>query len=236
MNELTVIGNSIKTMTSLEISELVESRHDKVRQSIERLAERGVISLPPMGEVKIQRERREEKVSVYLIDKRSSLIVVAQLSPEFTARVVDRWQELETGAATPANPNEGPWYTLNELADRWGCGYTTARFEIDKQIIAKKVVKQKQTGTIGCPVYYRFVDGDAPTSRPSRLISQRPTTAPRFQTVKPYQANAGFRIPFGAMIVTADQISAMVADHAIVPRELLPEIISAATVRLISTT
>ena len=63
------------TMTSLEISELVESRHDKVKQSIERLAERGVISLPPMGEVKVQRERREETISVYLVGKRDSYII-----------------------------------------------------------------------------------------------------------------------------------------------------------------
>lgn len=40
------------TMSSLEIAELVESRHDKVRLSIQRLANRGVIQLPPMGEVK----------------------------------------------------------------------------------------------------------------------------------------------------------------------------------------
>ncbi|MBJ8388634.1 phage antirepressor KilAC domain-containing protein, partial [Citrobacter cronae] len=36
-----------------------------------------------------------QSVSVYLIGKRDSYIVVAQLSPEFTARLVDRWQELE---------------------------------------------------------------------------------------------------------------------------------------------
>lgn len=64
MFELNVISAAIKTMTTLEISEVVESRHDKVKQSVERLAERGVISLPPLGEVKIQRERREETVSV----------------------------------------------------------------------------------------------------------------------------------------------------------------------------
>lgn len=33
----------------------------------------------------------------YLISKRDSYIIVAQLSPEFTARLVDRWQELEQG-------------------------------------------------------------------------------------------------------------------------------------------
>jgi phage regulator Rha-like protein len=32
---------------------------------------------------------------VYELTKRDSYVVVAQLSPEFTARLVDRWQELE---------------------------------------------------------------------------------------------------------------------------------------------
>lgn len=46
MNEL-INSNAIK-MTSIEIAELVGSRHDKVKQSIERLAVRGVIRNPPM--------------------------------------------------------------------------------------------------------------------------------------------------------------------------------------------
>lgn len=89
------------TMSSLEISRLVESRHDKVKQSIERLAERGVITLPPMGEVPNDGPG-PKSIAVYQLGKRDSLVVVAQLSPEFTARVVDRWQELEAKAAAPA--------------------------------------------------------------------------------------------------------------------------------------
>lgn len=80
------------TMTSAEIADLVESRHDKVKQSIERLAKRGVIQLPPMGEVQ---NHLGQRVSVYSVGKRDSYVIVAQLSPEFTARLVDRWQELE---------------------------------------------------------------------------------------------------------------------------------------------
>lgn len=34
----------------VEIADLVDSRHDKVMQSIERLAVRGVIALPPLGD------------------------------------------------------------------------------------------------------------------------------------------------------------------------------------------
>lgn len=81
------------TMSSQEIADLVESRHDKVKQSIERLAARCVIQLPPMGEV---RNHLGQAVSVYQLCKRDTYVVVAQLSPEFTARLVDRWQELES--------------------------------------------------------------------------------------------------------------------------------------------
>lgn len=84
------------TMSSGDIADLVESRHDHVKRSIERLAERGIIQLPPMGEVK---NHLGQSVAVYRIGKRDSYVVVAQLSPEFTARLVDRWQELETGQA-----------------------------------------------------------------------------------------------------------------------------------------
>ncbi|MES0686683.1 MULTISPECIES: Rha family transcriptional regulator [Providencia] len=92
--------NTELSMTSLEIAELVGSRHDKVKQSIQRLSERSVIQHPPMGKVENKQSNSPNKYSeVYIFSgekgKRDSIIVVAQLSPEFTARLVDRWQELE---------------------------------------------------------------------------------------------------------------------------------------------
>lgn len=81
------------TMSSLEISDLVEARHDSVRRTIERLVERDVITVPPMVETPTPGGGKPTKV--YLVGKRDSYVVVAQLSPEFTARLVDRWQELE---------------------------------------------------------------------------------------------------------------------------------------------
>jgi phage regulator Rha-like protein len=54
-------------MTSLEIAELVGSEHPKVRQSIERLAQRTVIQLPPM--VKVENKQSlspNNKTSVYV--------------------------------------------------------------------------------------------------------------------------------------------------------------------------
>lgn len=93
MNQLMTIAQAATlTMSSQEIADLVESRHDNVRVTIERLAARGVIQLPAMQEVK---NHLGQTVSVYQLEKRDSYVVVAQLSPEFTARLVDRWQELE---------------------------------------------------------------------------------------------------------------------------------------------
>lgn len=98
MNQL--VNFSAASMSSMDISELVQSRHDKVKRSIERLVERGVIVQPPMGnEQSADTLGRSRRTQIYIFTgeqgKRDSIIVVAQLCPEFTARLVDRWQELE---------------------------------------------------------------------------------------------------------------------------------------------
>ena len=84
-------------MTSQDIAALVNSRHDDVKRSIERLAEKCIIELPPMAEIKTA----TKPVKVYQIGKRDSYVIVAQLSPEFTAALVDRWQELEKKQSAP---------------------------------------------------------------------------------------------------------------------------------------
>lgn len=82
-------------MTSLDIEVITGSRHDAVKRTIERLAARGVIELPPM--VGIKTATKPTTVFVFSGEqaKRDSLVVVAQLSPEFTADIVDRWIYLE---------------------------------------------------------------------------------------------------------------------------------------------
>lgn len=86
-------------MTSREIADLVESRHDNVRVTIERLAERGVVTLPATQEKATGGRPSVEYVFAGEQGRRDSIVIVAQLSPEFTARLVDRWRELERGAA-----------------------------------------------------------------------------------------------------------------------------------------
>lgn len=97
---LTQFGNSEQSMTSLEISELVNSEHPHVRTSIERLAKRGVIQLPTMRKVENNQSLSPNKyTNIYVFSgeqgKLDSITVVAQLCPEFTAAIVKRWYELE---------------------------------------------------------------------------------------------------------------------------------------------
>ncbi|MES4011022.1 DNA-binding protein [Escherichia coli] len=94
------------SMTSIEIAELVGSRPDNVKISIERLAKSGVIQLPALQVFeKINNLGLRRSVEAYVFEGeqgiRDSIIVVAQLSPEFTARLVDRWRELEEQVRQP---------------------------------------------------------------------------------------------------------------------------------------
>ena len=108
MNNLIMpVGNGA-TMTSRQIAELVGSRHDKVKQTIERLSKDNqnrlaVIQLPPMGDVKNHLGQTvEEYVFSGSQGERDSYVVVAQLSPEFTAKLVDEWRKIKNhGFALP---------------------------------------------------------------------------------------------------------------------------------------
>lgn len=88
------------TMSSREIAELVEARHNDVVATIERLFVKGLLRSS-------RKTRREDTggrpIEVYDLIERDSHLVVSGYSDEHRARVIDRWQELEAQAA-PAVP------------------------------------------------------------------------------------------------------------------------------------
>ena len=83
------------TMSSRDIAELVGSRHDNVKVAMTSLLNKGLITFTETQEKSTGGRPGTE----YLVNKRDSYVVVAQLSPEFTARLVDRWLELESQTA-----------------------------------------------------------------------------------------------------------------------------------------
>lgn len=103
MNQIIPFDNTPHelTMSSREIAELLSKQHGHIKISADRLAAKGLIALRETPYVDPQNKRTYTE---YLLNKRDSLILVAQNCPEFTARIIDRWQELEAQAAKPAHP------------------------------------------------------------------------------------------------------------------------------------
>ena len=87
-------------MSSREIAEVVQSRHDSVKRTICTLSDKGIIQYPQPVEVK---NHQGQTVIEYNINERDSYIVVAQLCPEFTAKLVDHWQATKQQLAIPQN-------------------------------------------------------------------------------------------------------------------------------------
>jgi phage antirepressor YoqD-like protein len=85
--------NVSRTMSSREIADLVEARHNDVIATIERLFEKGLLR-------STRKTRREatggRPTDVYDLSERDTNLVVAGYSDEHRARVIDRWLELES--------------------------------------------------------------------------------------------------------------------------------------------
>lgn len=79
-------------MSSREIAELVDARHNDVVATIERLFHKGLLRSS-------RKTRREDTggrpIEVYDLIERDTHLVVSGYSDEHRARVIDRWQELE---------------------------------------------------------------------------------------------------------------------------------------------
>ncbi|HBE9082226.1 Rha family transcriptional regulator [Serratia fonticola] len=103
--------NNKPSMTSVEIADLVKSRHADVKRSIERLVNAGVIRKPATAFAeRINNLGFTVEDEHYVFEdeqgKRDSIVVVAQLCPEFTANLVDRWRELEEERRRPKSQAE----------------------------------------------------------------------------------------------------------------------------------
>lgn len=92
-----------ETMSSREMANLCQKRHDSVKRTIEMLSDKSLIDLPQNVEYLDSLNRHAQE---YLVGKRDSLVIVAQLSPEFMAAVVDRWQALENNQPKQLNLND----------------------------------------------------------------------------------------------------------------------------------
>lgn len=95
MTQLAKVFEVPLTMSSVEIAELTSKRHDNVMRKAKELAEKGIIRSPQIEEMFTVGNGAKNSRMIYRLNKTESLNLVANLSPEFTARIIDRWQALE---------------------------------------------------------------------------------------------------------------------------------------------
>jgi phage regulator Rha-like protein len=136
--QMLTVTNSTLTMSSREIATLLKKQHSNVRKSAERLAKGGTIALQ---ETPYINEQNGQTYYEYNLNKRDSLILVAQNCPEFTAAIVDRWQELEAKAGALSLPD---FSNPIEAARAWA----DAKEAEQKAIATKAQINDKRTATI----------------------------------------------------------------------------------------
>jgi phage antirepressor YoqD-like protein len=81
------------TMSSREIAELTGSTHDNVLKTIRGLVAKGVVS---SNDTPYVHPQNGQVYREFLLTQRDSLVVVSGYSVELRARIIDRWQELES--------------------------------------------------------------------------------------------------------------------------------------------
>lgn len=88
-------------MSSREIAELCDARHNDVVATIERLFAKGVLRESRNTTRPYQPEGGGRPTEVYDLTKRDTLVVVSGYSDELRARIIDRWEELEREVRAP---------------------------------------------------------------------------------------------------------------------------------------
>ena len=138
MNQLTA---PVPTMSSRDIAELTGKEHKNVCRVIRDLISDRILDaqLEPL-----KFEYRGQWFDYYELSKRDSFVVVARLSPEFTAHIVDRWQELEQKLNPVFNLPQDLPSALRALADTYE-QLQQAQFEREIAVKTKAHISDKKT-------------------------------------------------------------------------------------------
>lgn len=95
MNQLIAMSGEM-TMGTKEIADLLGKQHHHIKASADYLVSKGAIhGGVALTETPYINEQNKQTYTEYRLNKRDSLVLVAQNCPELTAAIVDRWQELE---------------------------------------------------------------------------------------------------------------------------------------------
>lgn len=169
MNNLTTIMNStVLTMSSVEIAELTGKRHDNVMRIANKLANAGIITSPQIEEMFSIGNNAKNWRKIFRLNKVESLNLVASLSPEFTAKIIDRWLELEESNVR-----------VFEIPDNLPDALRLAADESERADVAEQALLEAQPKVDG---FNYFLDSDSHgmnLTRAMKAVDQKPVIAIR---------------------------------------------------------
>lgn len=99
---MNLITSNQLTMSTREIAAMLGKNNSDIKRSALRLEQKGLLT-QPLAE--FDYDHKGNIYTEYKLNKRDSILLVAQNSPEFTAAIVDRWQELENQLVKPQLPD-----------------------------------------------------------------------------------------------------------------------------------
>ncbi len=151
-----VLGSGELTMTSLEISELTKVRHPDVLRKIRELSVKGIIrSFEQIAQKHESTKKGGRPMKLCRLNRTESINLVANLCPEFTARIVERWLELERQRSGQSHYDQLQTLSMNiklsEQLGRIGSGLMHQRKE------NKKLLKMmEQQLAVHCQMTIQF--------------------------------------------------------------------------------
>lgn len=166
MNSLAAIPAGQQTMSSREIAQLCEKRHDNVVADIRRM----IVDLEGEGGLlKFQDTYRNpqngQSYPIFRLPKRETLILVSGYRLDLRAKIIDRWQELEEQARQPVDPLKA----LNDPATMRGLllSYSEKVIELE-QVNAELAPKAKALDRIAT------ADGSLNITEAAKALQVRP--------------------------------------------------------------
>jgi len=149
-----ISANQPLTMSSREIATLLNKNHSDIKRSAKRLSDAGILT-KPLAESEFM--HRGNAYTEYLLEKRDCFVLVAQNSPEFTAAIVDRWQELENKSQPSwvAQLSQEAKIAIQDLSNQ----LTVANGEVERlQGVCNTITAQFAAGTTA-PVFCKQLNG-----------------------------------------------------------------------------
>lgn len=165
------VGSPV-TMSSREIADIAEKRHDHVMRDIRVMLTElhGEGGVPKFGDT-CTNDQNGQKYPIYRLPKRETLILVSGYSVAMRAKIIDRWQELEAAVNNPVTPRVTSPYPPMLIE--------TLAAAVDRGLMSKRSAVARLDALLGIALPRRAPRAEpAPVQLPLELVATASAPVP----------------------------------------------------------